>query len=399
MPIRTLLIAKRLFCIAIIALLTLAGDRAPSGAALEPVEIPVILSLTGNGSFIGQGELIGLKGVEAETNKTGGIDGRPLKFAVFDDQSTPQVAVQLFNAAMAKKPSVILGSSIAATCNAIVALAKGGPVLYCLSNVIQTQPGSSTFAVFMTLSDQLAATMRYFRQRGVKRVGLIVSSDASGQDAETAVKDLLALPDNASMKLVVQEHFSLGDLTVAAQMARIKAADPQLLVAFTVGVGAGTLLKGVSESGLDVPVVTSSGNLVYAQLKHLENVLPKKLYFGGAPVNVPDQVRDAATKKALATFRDEVTALSARPELLQAAGWDSGMIVVSALRKVGPDASAERLRSYLGTVADYTGVMGPYDFPKFPQRGLGSSNVIVVRWDPTKSGLLVGVSKPGGDPL
>lgn len=105
MLIRTLLMAKRLFCIAIIGLVTLAGDHAPSGAALEPVEIPVILSLTGNGSFIGQGELIGLKGVEAETNKTGGIDGRPLKFAVFDDQSNPQVAVQLFNAAMVKKPS------------------------------------------------------------------------------------------------------------------------------------------------------------------------------------------------------------------------------------------------------------------------------------------------------
>src|SRR5580698_5171447 len=83
----------------------------PSSAA-DPYEIDVILPLTGPGAFLGNGEAAGLGVLEAAVNKSGGIAGRQIKFVIQDDQSSPQAAVQLTNAAIEKKAPVIIGSSL-----------------------------------------------------------------------------------------------------------------------------------------------------------------------------------------------------------------------------------------------------------------------------------------------
>src|SRR5579863_452559 len=78
-------------------LATLVG---PARAA-EPYDIHVILPLTGNGAFLGQGHRDSLDTLAEIVNKSDGIDGRPLQFVYHDDQSSPQVAVQLATALLA----------------------------------------------------------------------------------------------------------------------------------------------------------------------------------------------------------------------------------------------------------------------------------------------------------
>src|SRR3974377_1941768 len=67
--------------VASIALLFLStavpGAAAPAG---DPIEIPVILPLTGQGSFPGKSEQSSLALVEDQVNKSGGVGGRPVKF-------------------------------------------------------------------------------------------------------------------------------------------------------------------------------------------------------------------------------------------------------------------------------------------------------------------------------
>jgi hypothetical protein len=65
-------------------------------------------------------------------NARGGITGRKIHFVVQDDQSSPQVAVQLTNGIIAKHVPVMLGSSLVANCNAMMAAVReSGPVQYC----------------------------------------------------------------------------------------------------------------------------------------------------------------------------------------------------------------------------------------------------------------------------
>src|SRR5690348_3289272 len=80
--------------------------------AAEPYEINVVLPLTGPAAFLGKGEETSLQLAEKAMNASGGIHGQPVKFVIQDDGTSPQTGVQLANNVIAKKPAVLLGSSL-----------------------------------------------------------------------------------------------------------------------------------------------------------------------------------------------------------------------------------------------------------------------------------------------
>jgi len=113
----------------LLAFCALVGNNTPARAA-DTFDINVILPLTGGGAFLGKAEQQALQRYEKAANANGGIHGKPLNFVFNDDQTSPQIAVQLANRVKATKPAVILGSALVALCNAMTPLMKDGPVLY-----------------------------------------------------------------------------------------------------------------------------------------------------------------------------------------------------------------------------------------------------------------------------
>lgn len=366
--------------------------------AQQTIEIPVIVPLTGTGAFFGHEQQIAIEAVQETTNKNGGIRGVPVHFAIQDDQSSPQVAVQLFAALRAKQVPLVLGPSVSASCSAILPLAEAnGPFVYCLANAIRPPSGSFVFSAIFSTQDMLIASLRYALARGWKRLAYIVSSDATGQDAERAIESALALPANHAIEVVAREHFAPSDVSVAAQMARIKAAAPQVLIAWTAGTPAATLFRAESDAALDVPTFTSPANLNYSQLKRESPFLPKSLYFAGSAASAPEVANTRAWRSALATFTGAVSSTDVRPDNILAGTWDPLTLLVDALRKVGPNATAEQLRQYVANTRGWTGVFGPYDFKAIPQRGIDASSVVIVSWDSAK-GSWSAASRPGGLP-
>ena len=151
---------------------TLLCLSASVASAADPYKIDVITSLTGGASFLGKGEQQSLQLLEKSVNKAGGINGQPLELTFYDDQSSPQVAVQLASQIKAKNPAVILGPSIVAMCNAAGALMKDGPVMYCLSPGIHPAQGSFVFTSSTSTYDLAKALMRHFRMKGWKNIAL-----------------------------------------------------------------------------------------------------------------------------------------------------------------------------------------------------------------------------------
>src|SRR6185312_7224426 len=155
-----------------------------SGARAEDYAINAILSLTGNGAFLAGGQKKVLELLAENANEHDGIGGKTVRFVFHDDQSSPQVAVQLLNEIMATHPSVVVGSSLVAMCSAMVPLLSRGPVLYCLSPGYHPPPGSYAFSANTSTWDAQVSTVRYFRLKGLTRIATITSSDATGQDAD-----------------------------------------------------------------------------------------------------------------------------------------------------------------------------------------------------------------------
>jgi branched-chain amino acid transport system substrate-binding protein len=382
-----------------VAVAALLAAAPPAARAADPYEINVLVGITGYTAFVGTEQLQALKALESYVNKTGGIRGRPLSFVVADDQSNPKVAVQLAQGLIAKHVPLILGPSGPDACAAITPLVvQSGPVLYCLSPTAQAQPGGYVFLTQFSGESGMAVDVRYLRERGLRKIAFIASTDATGQDAERALNAVLARPENATVQIVTRQHFGPGDLSIAAQMASIKAANPDALIAWSAGTPAGTLFRGLHDSGVDVPTVTSAANLNPLFFKQYGAFAPRDLYFNAVPYYGGGIVTNPPTKAALATITRELAAAGATPDQIEISSWDPAMVVVDALRKLGTGANAAQLRTYLLNLHGYAGVNGPYDFTRFPQRGLGENSALIVKWD-TGRGAAVAVSRFGGEPL
>ena len=223
-------------------------------SAAAPIELSVVLPLTGGAAFLGQGEKTALQIAEGVINAQGGVKGSPVHFSFHDDQSSPQVAVQLASQITSQHPPVVLGSAIVAMCNAMAPLMADGPVMYCFSPGIHPAAGSRVFTAFISTHDLAQALVRYYRGRGFKRLALITSTDASGQDGRLGFEEAMRRPENAGLTMAASVQFNPADVSVAAQIQQIKGANPDAVIAWTTGSPFGTVLKGIVQSGRTIMV-------------------------------------------------------------------------------------------------------------------------------------------------
>jgi branched-chain amino acid transport system substrate-binding protein len=381
-------------CAALLALTLSLGVMPPAARAADPYEIDAILPQSGNGAFLGTAQMVALKLLEDMINKRGGVAGRPVKFNYLDDQSSPQVAVQLTDGIIAKKAAVMVGSTLTAICSAQAALIKDGPVLYCFSPGVHPPAGSYMFTAGTSTTDMIQASMRFFRSKGWTKLAIIATTDATGQDLDNNVAQMLQLPENKNVTIVEHEHYNATDVSVAAQIARIKASGAQALIAWTVGGPLATVFNAMQSTGLDIPVLATPGNMTYAQMKQYVTFLPKELYFPGSASFAPEALPNGPEKRAVNAYLDAFKAIGVKPDQGHLFVWDPILIIVDALNKLGPNATSAQIRDYI-TAYHGVGVFGQYDYHATPQRGIGVDSVIMVRWSPDK-GTWVGVSKAGG---
>ncbi len=367
----------------LIACAALAGAPCAAGA-VDPYAIPVVLPMTGSAAFLGKEESSALAVAEVTVNKSGGIAGRPIKFVVQDDQSNPAVALQLATAIVASKAPVMIGSSITASCNAIAPLMKDGPIDMCLSPGLHPAEGSFVFTPCPSSYDLGLVAARYFHDRNWKNIAYIYSTDGSGQDGETNLNRALALSENKDLHATDVEHFGVADLSVAAQIARIKASNPQVIYVWTTGTPLGTVLRAIGDAGLDVPVVTSFSNATYDQMKAYQGFMPKNLLFVGLRTQATDLMAKAGARDPAGVYYRAFQAAGIRPDVGYAIAWDPAMLVVGALKAVGLDAPPEKLRAYLAGLHNWNGANGAYDFTAVAQRGVNDKALVMMHWDPAQ---------------
>ncbi len=387
---------KRAAYLAGLALFALVTTVSFASAAPAPFEIHAILSLTGSNAYLGNGELQTFRAIESLVNDTGGIRGRPLKFDITDDQTRPQQSVQLANQLLAEKAPVIMGLALSSTCQAVTPLITlDGPVVVCFTPSIEPAPRSFVFSMLPSTTDIMAVGFRYFRERHLTRLAVITSTDATGQYIDRYLPVVLGLSENKSVRLVAQEHFNVSDLSVAAQVAVIKASNPQALFLAASGTPFGTVVRALHEAGLDIPVYASAANMDYDQMAQNAAVLPQDLTFAGTLGSARGAVSERSVVDAQDVYFHALEAHDVRPTSAHNHCWDAILLLVQAFRKLGPDATATQLHSYLENLRGWTGVNGHYDFTNGAQRGIGQDALIVFKWDAGTHDF-VGVSKPSG---
>ena len=390
---------------AVVAALLLAGSAGIQPASAQDVPINVILSTTGNAAFLGQMRARTLDAMQALLNRQGGIAGKPIRFIVQDDQTSPQVTVQITSSLRAQKVPVLIGASISGTCGAELPMIRAaGPLGYCLSPGIHPPAGSYMFSAGVSTHDLARVIFRYLLARGWTRVAAITSSDTTGQEMDEGLDEALRLAEFADghtgLRIVERARFTIGDVSMAAQVERIRDARPDAVIVWSTGTAVAGVFKAMIQSGLDVPVVTSNGNMSVDVMHRFAGFLPKTLLVP-SPAFLPHDGLFTLDPRVERMQQDYFAAMRAAglPIDLNTAGiWDPTLLVVEGLRALGADTTAPKLRDWLAGLKDFPGITGLYDFPRTPQRGLSEHDATMTSWDAVGD-RWVPVAGPGGVPL
>jgi branched-chain amino acid transport system substrate-binding protein len=388
------------FALVGIAALVAPFQPVPVRAA-DPYELNVIVSLTGPFAFIGQAEGKSVAAIVEMVNKAGGIKGQQIKLIVQDDQSNPSVAVQLASGIIAKKPNVMLGPTYLASCLGVqpLVVSNGGPVTYCFAPTLHPAAGSFLFSGGSSSNDQAKAQMRFMEAKGWKRAVLISTTDATGQDTEGRFVDEFKSGKYPGLQLLTQEHFAPNDTSVAAQVAKMKGLNPDVVIDATTGTSTGTVLRAIKDEGLDgLPIMSSLGNVIHAQLDQYTSIMPREIYFVAPGFISRDVTPKGPVRDAQQAYYKYYNGLGVDPDVGNSQSWDPTLIVIDALKHVGTTASPKQVLEYIEGLKHFPATDGYYDFSDGSQRGIGLESIVVCRWNPAKKSWDA-VSEPGGKPL
>jgi branched-chain amino acid transport system substrate-binding protein len=373
-----------------------SSGASASGSAYT---IHAIVSETGSASFLGTEEAAAFNALAKHVNATGGIDGHPLAFAISDNQSTASTSVSLASPLVGQAPVLLVGS-ITSTDKPVDDLAtSNGPVVYDLSPGDHPALGSDVYSSSNSTTNQTQAFINFAESKGWKKVAVINSTDSSGQDGWTNIQRAVA-GSNGAVTVTDHEAFDPTAVSVTTQLSKIKATNPQAVLVWTTGTPLGTVLSGMQQLGMNsLPTLTTNGNASYSEMQKLAGELPAQLYFPGAPFMVGPQNLAGQTKTEVQAFDTAMQAAGQKvPDEGDALAWDPGLILVSALRKLGTGATASQIQQYIGSLTSFAGINGTYNFTdkSIPDnRGLTITSVYIAQWSKSQ-GEWTAASGPAG---
>lgn len=379
------------------------GSKNAASSTKSPVVFHVILSETGGASFLGQTEKKSLSVFEKYINETGGIQGHPIQMDIVDNQTNPQVAVSLATPWMSGSIPFILNGSIGETDKAVDALSTtSGPFVYDLSPVEHPPANSMIFSSGFSLLSEIQADLTFFKDHGWKNIAALTSTDSSGQAGYAALTQALGEPQFSSLHLITHQVFGDTDVSVTSQLSVIKADHPQAMITWTTGTPLGTVLKGMSDLNMEsLPTTADSGNGSFSEMESFGSIVPKDLYIAAGALTIPAaQLPQGAVRTQVAALQEAVHKAGLHPQgialgLGWANAWDPAYLVTKALRKIGPEANAHQILSYLEHLHGVAGTIGIYNTSPTNHRGLTTQDVYELSWN---GKTFVAVSTAGGSP-
>ena len=154
-----------------------------------------------------------------------------------------------WNSVVGRGVQLFMGGSLSAMCKASIPIvADKGPLMMCLSPAVYPPKGGYVFSSSIHPVDLAISSFRFFHKKGWNDIALMMGTDATGQEVDTKIDQVMAMPEFRGMHVVAHEHFGTTDVSVAAQISKIVAAHPQALLIWT-GTGISVVFQALSDAG------------------------------------------------------------------------------------------------------------------------------------------------------
>jgi branched-chain amino acid transport system substrate-binding protein len=362
----------------------LAWGPVPADAQ-EPYKVGAIFSITGPGSSLGIPERDTALMLEAEVNARGGVKGpdgkmHPLKMVIYDDASDETKAVLAAKKlADEDKVAAIVGTTLSGTSLAILDTVQKAevPLVSCAAAIKIVEPAAERKWVFKTpQSDFLivGVLVDYLKSKGLTRVAWLNVDYAFGQlgwiEFEKAAQ-------KAGLTIVANEKFGQKDVDMTAQLTRVKAADPQAVVIWSIPPSASIATKNYADMGIKAPLFQSHG---VGNKKYIELAGPaaNNVLFPAGKLLVAEQLADNDPQKAvLLAYAKDFEAKYGPRNTFGGHAWDAIQLVLRAMEKAGPDRA--KVRAGIEATRNFVGITGIFDFSPTDHNGLDRRAVTMIQ--------------------
>lgn len=332
-----------------------AAPAAPIAApGAQPLTIGMLLTLSGPGAILGQHAR---DGFELALKQRGGrLGGRVVNLVVVDDEQKPDVAVARATRLVEQdKAEFVVGPIFSTVLGAIFRPVTGAGVI-----LISPSAGSSAFAgkacspnFFVTSyeNSQVDQVLGQFAQsRGLKRAFVLAPDDQAGRDAVAGFKSRF------KGEVLDQDLGPPAQLDFQADLARIRAAKPDVVFAFMPGESGVNLVKQFRQSGLAATIPFLSALTIDESTLPAQQIAAMGMF--GGMTWAPD-TGTPANRAFVSSFE---AAYGYVPASYAMNGFDAAQLIDSALKATGGKVSdKEALRTAL-RAADFTSPRGPFQF-------------------------------------
>jgi branched-chain amino acid transport system substrate-binding protein len=357
---------------------------AGPAAAQEAYKIGAIFSITGPGSSLGIPERDTALMLEADFNAKGGVRGpdgklHPVRIVIYDDASDETKAVLAAKKLIDEdRVAAIVGTTLSGTSLAIVDTVQKAevPTVSAAAAAKIVEPAAERKWIFKTpQSDHLivGVLVEHLKAKGLRRVGWLNVDYAFGQ---LGWAEFEKGAQKAGLTIVANEKFGQKDVDMTAQLVRVKAANPQAVVVWSIPPSASIATKNYADLGLKMPLFQSHGvgNKRYVELA---GPAANGVVFPAGKLLVAEELPDTdAQKGVLLAYAKEFEAKYGPRNTFGGHAWDAVQLVVRALERAGADRG--KLRAAIEETRGFIGVTGVFDFSPTDHNGLDRRAVAMI---------------------
>ncbi len=349
----------------------LAAALTSPARAADTIQVGALLSVTGPASFLGAPEARTLELLAEDLNARGGIGGRKIRLVVKDTGGSSEKAISFAKQLIEEEGVVaIIGPSTSGETMAVKGLAEEGRtvLLSCAAAEVIVNPlARHVFKVAPKDSDAAEVIFRQMKKAGIARIGLLSSNTGFGKAGKEQVEKAAA---GHGIQIAVNEVYDKSATDLTAEVTKVKAANVQALLNWSVEPAQSIVLKNARQIGLTVPVFQSHG---FASIQYAKaaGAAAEGVLFPAGRLVVADSLPDGdrqkpvllAYKKAYESrFHEDVSTFGGH-------GYDAFTILVKAIQTAGPDR--EKIRAAVEGTRGFVGTAGVFDFSPSDHNGLG----------------------------
>lgn len=367
---------------ALVTGLSLAGLCGPAFAQSgAPWRIGAALDVTGGASFLGKPEHNAVVLAVERANAAGGIKGRRVELAFEDSRSTETDSVLAARKLITQdKVVALIGTSRTGGAMAILPIATeaGVPMLAPVSGVAVVEPVAQRKWIFRPGQGgdlSVGKVIDYARRAGWKKLGVLYSADAYGEDGRDNMRKLAP---GAGVAIAREESFPPATTDLKPQLAKLAAAGVDAVFMHGLGAPSAIVYRNAREMGLKPPIISGHGQANSAFRNAVGDAVVGQPIVG-APVLVWSELPDKhPQKKAAAEF---VEAYSKRfgsaPDMFAGVAYDAAQMVLQALRET--DGERAQVRDWLeNKVKNHVGITGVFNFSPTDHAGLTSDALVMM---------------------